>query len=127
MILSLEQLMIDVEVFRMYKRAWQGITIDDDKWLEDVIDQVGPGGNFLAEMSTVKGIRNGEWYVSKFGVHNTFEDWEAAGRSGLLKEAREKVNKILASHEPLPLGDEVERELDRIQKRAEVVAQSSSR
>jgi len=119
MILSLEQLMIDVEVFRMYKRARQGIAVDDDKWLDDIIDQAGPGGNFLAEMSTVKGIRSGEWYVSKLGVHDTFEGWEAAGRPGLLEEAREKVNKILASHEPLPLDEEVERELDRIQKRAE--------
>jgi trimethylamine--corrinoid protein Co-methyltransferase len=119
MILSLEQLMIDVEVFRLYKRARQGIAVDDSKWLEEVIDQVGPGGNYLAEMSTVKGIRSGEWYVSRFGVHDTFEGWEAAGRPGLLEEAREKVEEILASHEPLPLDKEVERELDRIQKRAE--------
>ena len=119
MILSLEQLMIDVEVFRLYKRARQGITIDDDKWLEDVIDRVGPGGNFLAETSTVKGIRNGEWYVSKFGVHDTFEGWEAAGRPLLLGEAREKVSQILAMHEPLPLDHDVERELQRIQLRAE--------
>jgi trimethylamine:corrinoid methyltransferase-like protein len=63
-------------------------------------------------------MRGGEWYVSKFGVHETFETWEAAGRPGLLEEARENVSKILASHEPLPLGQDVERELDRIQKRA---------
>ena len=119
MILSLEQLMIDVEVFRLYKRAWQGINIDDDKWLEDVLDQVGPGGNFLAEMSTVKGIRNGEWYISQIGVHDTFEGWEAAGRPMLLEEVREKVRQILATHKPLPLDDGVERELERIQIEAE--------
>jgi trimethylamine--corrinoid protein Co-methyltransferase len=119
MILSLEQLMIDVEVFRLYKRAWQGITIDDDRWLEDVIDQVGPGGNFLAEMSTVKGIRNGEWYISQIGVHDTFEGWEADGRPSLLEEVREKMRQILATHKPLPLDDDVERELERIQVRAE--------
>jgi trimethylamine--corrinoid protein Co-methyltransferase len=119
MILSREQLLIDVEVFRLYKRARQGIAVDDSKWLEEVIDQVGPGGNYLAEMSTVKGIRSGEWYVSRFGVHDTFEGWEAAGRPGLLQEAREKVEEILANHEPVPLDEEVERELDRIQKRAE--------
>jgi trimethylamine--corrinoid protein Co-methyltransferase len=122
MILCLEQLLIDVEVFRMFKRARRGIAVDDDKWLEDIIDQVGPGGNFLAEMSTVKGIRSGEWYVSKLGVHEAFEGWDAAGRPELLDEARDKVNAILASHQPLPLDEEVERELDRIQKRAEAEA-----
>jgi trimethylamine--corrinoid protein Co-methyltransferase len=119
MILCLEQLLIDVEVFRMLKRARQGIDVDDDRWLEDVIDRVGPGGDFLAEKSTVKGIRRGEWYVSKLGVHDTFEGWEAAGRPDLLGEAREKINTILAGHEPLPLDEEVERELGRIEKRAE--------
>jgi trimethylamine--corrinoid protein Co-methyltransferase len=119
MILSLEQLLIDVEVFRMYTRARQGIAVDDDKWLEDVIAQVGPGGHFLAEMSTVKGIRSGRWYISRFGMHDTYEGWEAAGRPRLLEEAHEKVNEILSTHRPLPLDKEVERELDRIQKRAE--------
>jgi trimethylamine--corrinoid protein Co-methyltransferase len=119
MILSLEQLLIDVEVFRMYRRARQGIVAAEDKWLDEVIDQVGPGGNFLAEMSTVDNIRSGEWYISKLGVHGPFEAWEAAGRPRLFDEAREKVVRILAEHQPLPLGDKVERELSRIQKRAE--------
>jgi trimethylamine:corrinoid methyltransferase-like protein len=84
-----------------------------------LIDRTGPGGDFLSERSTVDGIRGGEWYVSKFGVHDTFEGWEAAGRPTLLEEAREKVQHILATHEPLPLDEDVERELDRIQKRAQ--------
>ena len=119
MILSLEQLLIDVEVFRMSKRAHQGIASDEDKWLEDVIGRVGPGGNFLAERSTVKGVRGGEWHINKLGVHSTFERWEAAGRPTLLEQAREKVEQILATHQPLPLDEDVERELDRIQKRAQ--------
>jgi len=120
MILSLEQLLIDVEVFRMSKRAHQGIASDEDKWLEDVIGRIGPGGSFIAEHSTVKGIRGGEWYVSKLGVHDTYEGWVTAGRPALLEEAREKVAHILTTHEPLPLDEDVERELDRIQKRAQV-------
>jgi len=118
MILSLEQLLIDVEVFRMCKRAHQGIASDEGKWLEDVMDRIGPGGNFLGERSTAKGIRDGEWYVSQLGWHDTFESWEATGRRTLLEEARERVDHILATHQPLPLDEDVERELDRIQKRA---------
>jgi trimethylamine--corrinoid protein Co-methyltransferase len=119
MILSLEQLLIDVEVFRMFTRARQGIAVDDGKWLEDVIDQVGPGGHFLAEMSTVRGIRSGRWYISRLGTHDSYEGWEAAGQPKLLEEAREKVNEILSSHELLPLDEDIERELEQIQKRAE--------
>jgi len=119
MVLSLEQLLIDVETFKMAKRARQGITVDDGKWLEDVIHRVGPGGHFLTEPSTVTAFREGEMYVSRIGWHDSFEAWEAAGMPTLLEEAREKVEQILATHEPLPLDEDVERELDRIQKRAQ--------
>jgi len=121
-VLSLEQLLIDVEIFRMCRRSHQGIAADEDKWLEDVIDRVGPGGNFLGEPSTVRAMRDGELYVSQLGWHDTFEAWEAAGRPTLLEEAREKVEQILATHEVLPLDEDVERELDRIQKRAQIEA-----
>jgi hypothetical protein len=36
----------------------------------------------------------------------------------VLEEARAKVDELLAKHEPLPLGDEVERELARLRARA---------
>jgi len=120
MVLSLEQLLIDVETFRMCKRARQGIAVDDDKWLEDVIHRVGPGGHFLTETSTVKALREGEMYISRLGWQDSFEAWEAAGRPTLLEEAGEKVGKILATHQVLPLDEDVERELDRIQKRAQM-------
>jgi len=119
MVLSLEQLLIDVEIFKMAKRAREGIAADDGKWLEDVIDRVGPGGHFLTESSTVRALRDGEMYVSQLGWHGSFEAWEAAGNPTLLEEVREKVAQILATHEPLPLDEHVEKELDRIQKRAE--------
>jgi len=121
MILCLEQLLIDVEVFRMCKRARQGVAADEGKWLEDEIGRIGPGGTFIAELSTVSGIRGGEWYVSKLGLHDTYEAWETAGKPMLLEEVREEVNQILASHKPLSLGEDVERELDRIQAKAREV------
>ena len=83
-----------------------------------MIDRAGPGGEFLSERSTVRGMRGGEWYVSRLGLHDTYEGWVAAGQPTLLEEATEKVHQILSSHNPLPLDAEVERELDRIQRRA---------
>jgi len=118
MILSQEQLLIDVEMFRMYKQAHRGIVTDEEKWLDNLIEQVGPGGNFLGQRSTRAGIRSGEWYIGKLGVHEAYETWEAAGNPTLREEVNEKIDHILATHRPLPLGEEVEQELAKIQKKA---------
>jgi trimethylamine--corrinoid protein Co-methyltransferase len=116
--LSLEQLLVDVEVFRRCKRLRQGIHSGKGKWLEEAIARVKPGGNFLAHRSTREALRNGEWYNSKMGVHDTFAGWEAAGKPGLLAEARVEISRLLTDHQPLPLDEAVERELDRIEGRA---------
>jgi trimethylamine--corrinoid protein Co-methyltransferase len=118
-VLSLEQMVIDVEVFGLCRRASQGIASEESKWLESVIESVGPGGHFLSEDSTASAVRGGEWYISDFGMHDSFETWETAGKPTLLDEAREKVDQILRTHQPIPLDEDVEHELDRIQKRAQ--------
>jgi trimethylamine--corrinoid protein Co-methyltransferase len=118
MILSLGQLFIDVEIFRLSRRAHLGIASDEESWLEEEIRRIGPGGHFLAERSTVTSVRGRRWYVSELGVHDSFESWEAEGRPRLLETARQQVDEILVTHKPLPLGEDVERELERIEKRA---------
>ena len=118
MILCLEQLLVDVEMFRMFKRARQGIDTTPGRWLEGEIEQVEPGGHFTDRRSTARATRDGEWYLSRLGVHDTYEGWQASGRAGLLDEARERVEAILAAHQPLPLDEDVQRELARIKARA---------
>jgi trimethylamine--corrinoid protein Co-methyltransferase len=119
MVLCLEQLVIDVEIFRMNEHAHRGIVTAGEMWLDDVIERVGPSGNFMAERSTAVGIRSGEWLLSGIGLHDSQIAWESSGKKDILEEAREKVEHTLSTHEPLPLGDDVERELERIQERAE--------
>jgi len=119
MILSLEQLVIDVELFRMSRQAHRGIPTHDEAWLDEIIQKVGPGGNFLGEKSTIKNIRSGEWLIPHLGIHDTEESWDRSGRKDVLDEAREKVDQILKSHKPLPLDDDVQDELDKIYKKAQ--------
>jgi len=119
MILSLEQLVIDVELFRMSRQAHRGIPTQDEAWLEEVIQKVGPGGNFLGEKSTIKNIRSGEWLIPQLGVHDTEGSWVRSGRKDVLDEAREKVDQILKTHKPLPLDDDIQKELDKIYKKAQ--------
>jgi trimethylamine--corrinoid protein Co-methyltransferase len=115
---SPEQLLIDVEVYKMGIRTYQGIKAGEDHWLDDVIQKVGPAGHFMAQPSTIKNMRSGEWYLTDFGWHGSYEEWRASGKPTLIQEAREKVEYLLSNHEPLPLSEEMEHELEKIYMRA---------
>jgi trimethylamine--corrinoid protein Co-methyltransferase len=119
MVMSLEQLVIDAELFRMAKQAHRGILTNEEKWLDEVIQRVGPGGNFLGEKSTVMNVHSGEWLIPRLGVHDTQQAWEKSGQKDILDDAREKVDQILKTHKPLPLDDDIEKELDKISKKAQ--------
>ncbi len=121
MVSSLEKMLIDVEVFRLAKCVHRGLDTREERWLTDVISKVGPGGNYLCEESTVAALRSDEWYIPGLGCHEGFEKWSAGDRTTLQEEARESVVGILKKHEPLPLGDDVEKELEKICKRAAAV------
>jgi len=118
LVFSLEQVLADVEIFRMCAFAREGVPVRDDLWLDDVIERVGPGGAFVGEKTTRANIRGGEWYLPGLGVHDSRDRWVAAGRPGLMEEARRLVDELLAGREELPLGDDVERELAALQERA---------
>jgi len=118
---GLEQLVIDVEIWRMCRAAHEGIAVSDDRWLDDVLERVGPGGHFLAERSTRLGVRRGESFVPRLGTQDAREIWEEAGRPDVVDEARQKVADILATHEAPPLSDDVERELGKLKRRAQRV------
>lgn len=118
MVLSLEQLLIDVEIFCMGKRAQEGMATDAGAWLQELIERAGPGGHFLAEPSTVKRIRGRGWHIPQLGIHDTYEHWQAEGQPTLVESVRQHVDETLARHEPLPLDEAAERALARIQQRA---------
>jgi len=113
-----EQLIIDVEVFRLCERAVRGLDCAEDKWLREDLEAAGPGGTFLGQPSTRRNVRAGEWQLPQLGFRDSWEAFASAGRPGIVEEAGEKADRLLASHTPLPLGEDVERELEAIVTRA---------
>jgi trimethylamine--corrinoid protein Co-methyltransferase len=113
---SIEQLIIDLEIFDRCKRLRHGIDCSEESWLEAVIEKAGPGGSFLAQRSTSQALRGGEWQLGSMGFHGTYEVWQAS-QPDILAEARQKVEEALACHPPLPLEAEAVRELERLEER----------
>jgi trimethylamine--corrinoid protein Co-methyltransferase len=110
-VLSFEQLYLDVEVFRRLRRLHKGVTTGNDDWLIDVIAQAGPGGNFLRHRSTLDGLRSGVWYLSELERKKNKD-------LHMLDYVRERIEEILRNHQPLPLTENAEKELDRLEARA---------
>jgi trimethylamine---corrinoid protein Co-methyltransferase len=117
-VLSLEQLVLDVEEWRLARQAHTGVPVRDDLWLDDVLHAVGPGGTFLGQRSTRTNARAAEWLLSDLGVHGSAEAWRAAGSPTTLESAHERVAELLAGHRPLPLAEDVARALAELQRRA---------
>ena len=118
MILSLEQLMIDVEIFRRCDRLSDGIDTSVEEWLEVDLAAVGHGGNFLGRRSTRDAFNSGEVYVSDFDTRDSYETWLASGKPSLLTEVQELIKETLTEHQTLLLDEDVERELATIEERA---------
>lgn len=109
---SYEMLVAMDETIGLVKRLIAGLTITEETLALDVIDQVGPGGHFLAEKHTVRHCRE-NWRPTLFD-HNNREGWEAAGGQDLGQRASRRVNNILSNHRPVPLDEAVISRLDTI-------------
>lgn len=113
---SVEQIVICDELINYVKRFMQGLEVSEETLALDIIDEVGPRGDFLGTEHTRKHYRE-DWYPKLFDRSN-FENWIAAGGKTLRQRVKERVDEILASHEPEPLPPDVQRRVDEIVNRA---------
>ncbi len=114
---SLEMLVIDNEIYADVFRALRGVEVDADRLAVDVIDKVGPMGNFLAQAHTMKYLKMGDLRISNLFDKRTSEKANRDGLKPLEKEAKEVALRILKEHEVEPV--ENEKELDRVIKEEE--------
>jgi trimethylamine--corrinoid protein Co-methyltransferase len=61
--LSLEQIVIDLDLILAARRFVQGIVLDDDRLALGVIKRVGPGGHYLEDEHTLRYMRSEERFV----------------------------------------------------------------
>jgi len=116
-ILCFEQMVMDVEIFRRCSILHKGISTADKFWLEESIAETGPGGNFMKQKSTMKAAKEGTWYMSEMGFHETYEKWKAAGRPDILDLIQGVVQDILKAYQPLPLDISTDHELKSLERK----------
>jgi len=92
--ISYEQFIIDNEIIGMIHRIQQGITVDEETLGFDVIQKVGPGGNYVLEDHTVNHMMD-EFFYPNLSVRCNFDIWEERGRPDMLSRAHHLVKNIL--------------------------------
>jgi len=118
MAVSYEQLLMDAEFVRMFKRAEQGIEVNEDTIGLEVIAAVGPAGNYLSQRHTLKHMRK-EISTAKLIDRKSYSLWEKEGSMDMVQRANKMARRIFAEHEPEHLAPEILEKIDAIIVEAE--------
>jgi len=94
--MSYEKVVVDNEINGMVLRALRGITADAEHIALDLIKEVGPGGDFLAQPHTVRHMRQ-ELLLPRLSDRQPYEDWMRAGGKDTRQRANEMAREILAA------------------------------
>jgi len=100
------------EILGNVKRFMNGMPVTKESMAVDLIDAVGPGGNYLMEQHTLDNFRKVR-YSSLF-ERMIRQEWEAAGSKTFEERLSEHTQEAMA-HKPTELAPEIVKELDRMQ------------
>ena len=114
---SLELLLFCNEIIDQVRHFKRVPPVDAQSLAVEVIDAVGPGGNFTDHEHTLNNFRK-IWYPKLFDRCD-FQNWSLGGGRRLEEVLREKVQHLLATHQPETLPDDVVQNLESILNRAE--------
>ena len=105
-------MVITNEIISQTRRFVDGVRIDDEALAVGVIDEVGPGGEFLSHDHTMDHWR--ELWVPQLFNRQLLETWEMAGSKDLTQSAREATVALMDEHQPEPLPAGVDSTIEAI-------------
>ncbi|MBW2410284.1 MAG: trimethylamine methyltransferase family protein [Deltaproteobacteria bacterium] len=115
---SLEMLVMNDEIIAMTKRVMRGLEVSDDTLMLDLIDQVGPGGEFASAIETARRCRQ-EIFNSKLMDREPWQDWEQNGSASMLDRVRQRLQYILSNDQPLSVSQKIAEKIESILAEAE--------
>lgn len=110
------QMVMCNELIGQAKRFLKGIEVDEDHLAEEVIREVGPGGNYLAEEHTMEFFRDEIWSARLVSREN-HETWTENGAKDMTQRAQDHMLGLLETHVPKPLPEDVTAALDRMMEK----------
>jgi trimethylamine--corrinoid protein Co-methyltransferase len=106
---SPEMIVFTAEVIDMLQHFRAGIELDAEAMAVEVIQRVGPGGDYLTDEHTLSHFRE-FWQPTLFDRQRA-DTWRSRGARRMGDRLREKTLAIMDSHQPEPLPDTVREEI----------------
>jgi trimethylamine--corrinoid protein Co-methyltransferase len=110
---SLDMLVMQHEVIGYVERLMQGIEFSDEGLGLEVIEQVGPGGTFMDQEHTARHFRKELWFPRLLD-RQFYGAWLSGGAKTMAQRCREEKERLLREHQPAPLPEHIDREIERI-------------
>lgn len=107
---SFAQYVIDNEIIGMVKRMKRGFETNPETMALEMIKDVGPGGNFIAEEHTFVHMRR-EIFQPTLSEREDWETWQATGSQDAFHRAQNKAREHIANHVAQGLTPNQERDI----------------
>lgn len=97
---SFEQLLIDDEWLDAYNYVVSGFEVNAETIAEELIHEVGIGGNFIAEEHTAAHFHD-SWWQAKLFQRKDFDNWQFDGAKDILARAHDRVEALTSNYQSL--------------------------
>ena len=112
---SLQLMVTCADFIGFLRAATAGVTVNDETLALDVIEELGPTGDYLSHDHTMQHFR--EPYYSKLAEKGVYAQWLHRGGTTMEQRASKQIDKVLAEHEPEPLPLDIQQDIRRIVER----------
>jgi len=114
---SLQLLVIDDDLIGWIRAATNTVDVNEETLALGVVEQLGPTGDYLSHDHTYSHFREARY--SDLADKRQYDSWMEEGGTTMEERAQGEVERILRTHEPEPLPDDVRAGLREIVKREE--------
>ncbi len=121
---SLQLMVISNDLLGWLRAATAGVLVNDETLAMDVVDELGPEGDYLSHDHTYRHYKDA--YYSKLADRQIYSAWQDAGSTSMGERASKQVEEILAGHKvDAAVSDEIRQALRNYVLRAEQRASHS--
>ncbi len=109
---------IDDDVANIIGKTIEGFEVSEDSMALDLIKEVGPvPGTYINKKHTRNWWKT-EYFMPKVADRLPYKEWISSGKKDVIARAKERMEHIKSTHEPIALSAEKDREIDKILKEA---------